>query len=281
MHQEPSYAEYAYSHGLIPLAAKQKLERQWIECLDRLQQSSRPLTYQAFGDCNLLQDVLAAAGQPNEYNTATFIGYDQIIKPAGPFNSFFQDPEIQSALHMRGYDLPGLNFMPEHWQNISSFRGPAPLSSSAAPTEMGFYYEPPFGWAVCNDAIDEEMGRDHPTSAVPTLQFLVDFSQHQPNGFDPRHISTRTASKDVFINKMKQVEGHIRILMYSGEFDLNTNFLGTLHTLEANYWRKRAWATAERALWKYNNEVAGEYFSIDDVFSFLIVRNSGELTLCL
>jgi len=36
-----------------------------------------------------------------------------------------------------------------------------------------------------------------------------------------------------------------------------------------------------RWLWQYggtdNSEVAGEYFSIDDVFSFLIVRNSGHL----
>jgi hypothetical protein len=34
--QEPSYAEYAYSHGLIPLAAKKKFDAEWIECLDQV-----------------------------------------------------------------------------------------------------------------------------------------------------------------------------------------------------------------------------------------------------
>lgn len=29
------------------------------------------------------------------------------------FDSFFQDPEIQRMLHVRGHNLPGLNFQPE------------------------------------------------------------------------------------------------------------------------------------------------------------------------
>jgi hypothetical protein len=29
------------------------------------------------------------------------------------FDDFFQDPEVQTLLHVRGYDLPGLNFLPE------------------------------------------------------------------------------------------------------------------------------------------------------------------------
>lgn len=32
--QEPSYAEYAYYHGLIPLGAKQKFERDWASCME-------------------------------------------------------------------------------------------------------------------------------------------------------------------------------------------------------------------------------------------------------
>lgn len=31
--QEPSYAEYAYYHGLIPRAAKDRFEEEWIQCL--------------------------------------------------------------------------------------------------------------------------------------------------------------------------------------------------------------------------------------------------------
>lgn len=33
LYQEPSYAEYAYSHGLIPLAAKQRFDLEWQHCL--------------------------------------------------------------------------------------------------------------------------------------------------------------------------------------------------------------------------------------------------------
>jgi carboxypeptidase C (cathepsin A) len=36
LHQEPSYAEYAYAHGLIPLAAKKKFEIEWMECLEEV-----------------------------------------------------------------------------------------------------------------------------------------------------------------------------------------------------------------------------------------------------
>ena len=32
---------------------------------------------------------------------------------------------------------------------------------------------------------------------------------------------------------------HIRVMLYSGEFDLNTNILGTLRVLEQNTWLGR------------------------------------------
>jgi hypothetical protein len=78
-------------------------------------------------------------------------------------------------------------------------------------------------------------------------------------------------------NHHDRTRNNIRILLYSGEFDMNCNTLGTLHTLEANVWRRRHWYEAQRALWKFRTDVAGEYFTMDDVFSFLIVRNSGHL----
>ncbi len=151
-----------------------------------------------------------------------------------------------------------MNYRPEHWQNITQ--------SSKVDIDS-FYYEPPFGWHVCNDKINSEMGRDHPTSAVSTLQFLSDFSTHRHNSYDPPHI----------LENRSIVSDHIRVLLYSGEFDLNCNTLGTLHTLEANYWRHQAWEMANRSLWKYPEDVAGEYFTMNDIFSLLIVRNSGHL----
>lgn len=97
------------------------------------------------------------------------------------------------------------------------------------------------------------MENDHPVSAVPTLQFLADFSAHKRNSYDPPHLHGRS---------LKHLQGHLRVLLYSGEFDLNCNTLGTLHTLEANFWRQRAWQSAERSLWKFEGDVAGN--SLDD-----------------
>eukprot|EP00981_Chlorochromonas_danica_P012652 scaffold5245_cov183-Ochromonas_danica.AAC.3 len=263
IHQEPSYAEYAYTHGLIPLAAKLKFDHQWTQCLENLQQTGRPLTRGSFDKCRMMTDVLKAAGQPNEYNTATFVNYDRITKAGGPFDAFFQDPEIQEALHVRGYDVPGLNFMPEHWKNISGIAN-GKTASTSSPKHKGFHYEPPFGWHVCNDNINAQMSTDHPTSAVPTLQFLADFATITPNAFDPPHISVPGPRRGVRENKVKNIQGHLRVLLYSGEFDMNCNTLGTLHTLEANYWRKRAWQTADRSLWRFHDDVAGEYFTMDE-----------------
>ena len=35
------------------------------------------------------------------------------------FDDFFQDPTIQSILHVRGYHLPGINFVPEDADIVS------------------------------------------------------------------------------------------------------------------------------------------------------------------
>lgn len=89
------------------------------------------------------------------------------------------------------------------------------------------------------------MSADHPVSVVPILQFLSDFSLHYP--LEPE-IDDDDEKEE---NEMRRKEGgggggrrqnfdsSLRILLYSGEFDLNCNTLGTLHTLEANLWRNR------------------------------------------
>ena len=198
--QEPSYAEYAYTHGLIPLGAKRKIDADWIQCVENIERSGQPLTRGSFSKCGLMSKVLEAAGRPNEYNTATFIQYDHLYKKGSPFDTFFQDPEVQTALHVRGYNLPGIDMVPEDVQWTG--------------TDDNFFYSPPHGWQVCNNAINDEMTADHPTSMVPTLQHIA-------------------------------LHG-VRVLLYSGEFDLNCNTLGTLHTLEANHWRGQPWDRAHR-----------------------------------
>jgi hypothetical protein len=47
------------------------------------------------------------------------------------------------------------------------------------------------------------------------------------------------AASDAAANARAEREHAIRVLLYSGEFDLNCNTLGTLHTLEANQWRNK------------------------------------------
>lgn len=145
LHQEPSYAEYAFTHGLIPRQAKDYFDMLWTRCLDDLQASNRPLTRGSFNKCNLMGKVLVAAGSPNEYDTSTFVNYDRITQPGGAFDMFFQDEEIQKALHVRGWDIPGLNFVPEGMANVS-----VPAGEEG---QEGIFYYPPQGWHVCNDHI--------------------------------------------------------------------------------------------------------------------------------
>lgn len=119
------------------------------------------------------------------------------------------------------------------------------------------------------------MRKDFPTSTVPVLQFLSDFTSPFRTDVEKSRYSASNSR-----NNLRKISGkdHIRVLLYSGEFDMNCNTLGTLHTLEANKWRNKYWEEADRSLWVYGKDVAGEYFTMDEgVFSFLIVRNSGHL----
>lgn len=48
--------------------------------------------------------------------------------------------------------------------------------------------------------------------------------------------------------------------------------------LEAHSWSGRRWSAAERSLWFYGGDVAGEYFTLEGSgLTFLVVRNSGHL----
>jgi hypothetical protein len=73
---------------------------------------------------------------------------------------FFNDPGIQTWLHVRGGSrhkpLPGLNFPVEE--------------DEGRLTEQVFV---PAGWQACNGQIDEDMRGDHPTSSVPAIRFVA------------------------------------------------------------------------------------------------------------
>ena len=50
----------------------------------------------------MLEDVLAASGDPNMYNTGTFNLPDD-----ADIAHFMNDPHMQEMLHVRGKDIPG------------------------------------------------------------------------------------------------------------------------------------------------------------------------------
>lgn len=301
--QIKSYATYAYYHGLIPLGVKESADNLWTLCIQKtLGDIKHPHGYLA--DCGLFDFVLAAAGQPNQYNTATFNPYTNIIGNTSVFNTFMNDPEIQEAIHVRGYNVPGINFKISPHPNddgdpmpfyYADDRGRNPHSHSDDDIAQDddsddFFYGPadddggiktqddyqkitnkkrklygisedgyfePARWSVCHEKITDVLFQyDHPKTSVPALQF---------------------------------VSKYIKVMLYSGELDLNCNIVGTLAVLEANHWLGTNFNTATRGLWRNNGDVAGEYYKLTpDVenihgytglgsFSFMVVRNAGHL----
>ena len=151
--QNPAYIEYMYANSFIPLAAKEHLEAQWKECLDRAVYNGKVITTQSFARCGILEAVLEASGMPNMYNVDA--------GDYGPLwatlSSFMNDPQVQTILHARGKNLPGLNFRPE--------------DSNAELDKDGMFH--PKQWLQCNDAITIAMRKDHPVSVVPAVAFIT------------------------------------------------------------------------------------------------------------
>lgn len=46
--QEQSYTEYAYSHGLIPLGAKMKIDKDWIACIQKVRSNFKTIATHSF-----------------------------------------------------------------------------------------------------------------------------------------------------------------------------------------------------------------------------------------
>eukprot|EP00603_Paraphysomonas_imperforata_P008471 CAMPEP_0114448742 /NCGR_PEP_ID=MMETSP0103-20121206/20494_1 /TAXON_ID=37642 ORGANISM="Paraphysomonas imperforata, Strain PA2" /NCGR_SAMPLE_ID=MMETSP0103 /ASSEMBLY_ACC=CAM_ASM_000201 /LENGTH=573 /DNA_ID=CAMNT_0001620791 /DNA_START=40 /DNA_END=1761 /DNA_ORIENTATION=+ len=149
----PSYAEYMYSRGFITRTAKEYFDRKWEGCLDRLlyESGESPITTGLLADCMMLEGVLNASGNPNVYNTGTYNLPDDASTV-----KFLNDPRIQEMLHVRGSDLPGLNFSPE---------------SRNADIVDGVFS--PKKWAMCNFNITEAMSHDHPISSVPAIANIM------------------------------------------------------------------------------------------------------------
>lgn len=146
---------------MIPLEAKNRIDRAWQSCLGAAEYNHEAMTKGYFDNCAIMEMVLEAAGKPNEYNTATFKSYDDVLLPTGPFHTFMNDPRIQEMLHVRGGShenpLPGINFLPGD-------------DTGSIDQETGEFI--PNHWKACNDEISRTMRRDHPISSVPAIKYI-------------------------------------------------------------------------------------------------------------
>ena len=147
--QDTSYTSYAYSHGMIGEGAKKYIDHTVKTCKNKAQQARKT---DSFDPCDMQSQVLEAAGHPNEFNTGTYNEYDGVFH--GIYNQFFNDPEMQELIHVRGKEgeggagaVPGVQFTNGHYT--------------------------PGGWTSCNDDINTDMTPDTPSSSVPALQYLV------------------------------------------------------------------------------------------------------------
>lgn len=143
--QDNSYAEYAYYHGMIGKNAKEFIEYRVAHC-DEIKKDKKSDSGGEEDPCDMMSQVLDAAGHPNEFNTGTYNQYDSIFQ--GIYNVFFNDPEMQELIHVRGKNIPGVQFTNGHYT--------------------------PSGWTSCNDAIATDMTPDKPSSSVPSLQYLAE-----------------------------------------------------------------------------------------------------------
>ena len=113
--------------------------------------------------------TLAASGHPHEYHVETFHSYGALLFGNSTFMRFFNDPAIQTWLHVRGgtegRPLPGLNFPVEEGEGEGEGEG------QLGPAGQRSFV--PAGWQACNEQIDVDMRGDHPTSSVPAIRFVA------------------------------------------------------------------------------------------------------------
>ena len=154
-----------YTHGFIPLSARQYFDKLWTQCLEKVLYSGHVVTVGAMQKCGLLERVLEASGSPNMYNTKTYLPYDSKIST---LSLFLNNPQVQEILHVRGQNIPGINFQPED-RNSNFAELDVDLKNSKKSTNT--YFQPKF-WQVCNGDITTAMQADHPVSTVPALAYI-------------------------------------------------------------------------------------------------------------
>jgi hypothetical protein len=95
-----------YVQGFIPEAAKRVFDKKWSDCIEREISYGATFSWVTLEKCAILMDVLQASGFPNVYNIKTYISYDETFRD---LEEFMNDPHLQTLIHARGSDLPGIN----------------------------------------------------------------------------------------------------------------------------------------------------------------------------
>lgn len=149
--QDSTQADFAYSHGLIPSKIRDVIKYRFDTLCDKTKAPGLD------PNCDMETMVMDASGNPNEFNTATFISYDStIFDPSEVYHVFLNDPSVQEMIHVRGRNLPG--------HNLKQYE--------KEPNADGFYE--PIPWSPCNDQIGTDMNEDRPKSALSALKYLTD-----------------------------------------------------------------------------------------------------------
>lgn len=95
-----------YVQGFIPEAAKRVFDKKWSDCVEREISYGATLSWVTLEKCAILMDVLQASGFPNVYNIKTYVSYNEAFLG---LEQFMNDPHLQTLIHARGNNLPGIN----------------------------------------------------------------------------------------------------------------------------------------------------------------------------
>jgi len=131
--QTASYPTFAHSHGLIDTPTKIAIDHIWNTCLVKMQ-ASKSLTREQIGNCGILELVLEASGNVNEFDMRLYHPYSNLLGNDAIASRFLNDPDVRKAIHL------------SHKKE----------------------------WAPCNDTVDYQMRKDSPVSVVPTIVKLLD-----------------------------------------------------------------------------------------------------------
>lgn len=182
--QGSTVIDYAFWHGMIDVATRTFLYKEWDKCLTRGSVMTAPLhSFTTPDECGIMDAVLRASGKgllphrnPNTYDVTTWDKYPVLTGEGTPttFEIFFNDERVKEALH-------------------------APLDVE---------------WQGCIPGAGRRrhlllLDDDRPVSVAPYLAQLMDDAQIRVFVYDgDRDMSTNSAGVEMVLNGMTEWSGH-------------------------------------------------------------------------